>query len=90
MRLDIFLKTSRLIKRRSVAKELCDRGRVGIGGLAAKAGREIKAGDVLTLALSRRKLTVEVLEIPSGNVSKETASGLYRVIADLRVEEEDF
>jgi ribosomal 50S subunit-recycling heat shock protein len=90
MRLDIFLKTSRLIKRRSVAKELCDRGKVEVGGLAAKAGREIKAGDVLTLALSRRKLTVEVVEIPSGNVSKETASGLYRVIADLRVEEEDF
>ena len=60
MRLDIFLKTSRLIKRRSVAKELCDRGKVEVGGAPAKAGREIKAGDVLTMALPRRKLTVEV------------------------------
>ena len=88
MRLDIFLKTSRLIKRRSVAKELCDRGKVQVGGAPAKAGREIKAGDVLTMALPRRKLTVEVREIPSGNVTKEMAAGLYKVIEDLRVEEE--
>ena len=88
MRLDIFLKISRLIKRRSVAKELCDRGRVEVGGAHAKAGREIKAGDVLTIALPRRKLTVEVVEIPSGNVAKEKAAGLYMVIEDLRVEEE--
>jgi ribosomal 50S subunit-recycling heat shock protein len=88
MRLDVFLKTSRLIKRRSVAKELCDRGKVEVSGAQAKAGREIKAGDLLTMALPRRKLTVEVAEIPSGNVSKEKAAGLYRVIEDLRVEEE--
>jgi ribosomal 50S subunit-recycling heat shock protein len=90
MRLDIFLKTSRLIKRRSVAKELCDRGKVEVGGIAAKAGREIKAKDVLTIGLPRRKLTVEIMEIPSGNISKDMAPGLYRVIEDLRVEEEDF
>ncbi|MGC2423968.1 MAG: RNA-binding S4 domain-containing protein [Nitrospirota bacterium] len=88
MRLDIFLKTSRLIKRRSVAKELCDRGMVEVGGAPAKAGREIKAGDVLTIALPRRKLTVSVLEIPSGNVTKEKAAALYKVTVDLRVEEE--
>jgi ribosomal 50S subunit-recycling heat shock protein len=88
MRLDVFLKTSRLIKRRSVAKELCDRGKVDVGGAPAKAGREMKAGDVLTLALHGRKLTVAVAEIPSGNVSKDKAALLYRVIEDLRVEEE--
>lgn len=88
MRLDIFLKTSRLIKRRSVAKELCDRGKVRVGGVAAKAGREIKAGDVLTIALPRRKLTASVVEIPPGNVTKEKAAALCKVIEDLRVEEE--
>jgi ribosomal 50S subunit-recycling heat shock protein len=88
MRLDVFLKTSRLIKRRSVAKELCDRGKVEVGGAPAKAGREVKAGDLLTMALHGRKLTVEVAEIPSGNVSKEKAAGLYSVIEDLRIEEE--
>ena len=82
MRLDAFLKTSRLIKRRSVAKEFCDKGRVRIGGLSAKAGRELKAGDVITLSLPRRKLTFEVIEIPSGNLPKERAAGIYRIVED--------
>ena len=89
MRLDVFLKTSRLIKRRSAAKELCDHGRVRIGGLPAKAGREIKAGDVLALSVRGRNLTVEVMEIPSGNVPKERAAGIYRIIEDMPVSEDD-
>ncbi len=84
----MFLKNSRLIKRRSVAKELCDRGLVSINGLAVKAARKIKAGDVLALSLSRRKLTFEVIEIPSGNVTKEKAAGLYRIIEELPVAED--
>ena len=88
MRVDVFLKTSRLIKRRSAARELCDRGGVRINGLPAKAGRELKAGDVIALSLPRRILTVGVIEIPSGNLPKERASGTYRIIEDMPVSEE--
>ncbi len=89
MRLDLYLKVSRLIKRRSLAKEYCDGGRVRVGGSSAKPGREIKEGDVLDLRLPRRRLTVEVLEIPKGNVSKERAGELYRVLEEI-VKEEEF
>jgi len=88
LRLDLFLKASRLIKRRSVAKEMCDRGRVLVGGSPAKPGREVHPGDMLTLRLSRRRLTAEVVEIPSGNVSKERAPGLYRIVEDTAMDEE--
>jgi len=83
MRLDLFLKTSRLVKRRSVAKDYCDAGKVRVGGSAAKAGRELKAGDVLTLNLPKRRVTVEVVEIPLGNVTKERAQTLYRILEDV-------
>ena len=90
MRLDLYLKVSRLIKRRSLAKEYCDGGRVKVGGTASKPGREIKEGDVLELRLPRRRLVVEVVEIPKGNVSKERAGELYRVIEEIVQREEDF
>jgi len=83
MRLDIFLKTSRLVKRRSVAKDYCDAGRVRVGGVSAKPARELKEGDVLALRLPKRRLVLEVIELPSGNVSKERASSLYKVIEDV-------
>ncbi len=89
MRLDVFLKTSRLVKRRSAAKELCDHGSVRVGGSPAKAGRELRPGDVITLSLRGRDLTVEAVEIPSGNVPKEMAAGIYRIIGDTPVSEDD-
>lgn len=82
MRIDVFLKTCRLVKRRSVANDLCDRGRVEVAGARAKAGREVRPGDMLTLRLPRRRIVAEVVEVPRGNVPKEQASGLYRVIED--------
>jgi len=90
MRLDMFLKVSRLVKRRSVAKELCDKGRVHVGGSSAKAGREVKPGDVIALRLPRRKVTAEILETPTGNVTKERAATLYRIIEDTALTEELF
>jgi len=90
MRLDMFLKISRLIKRRSVAKEFCDKGRVHVGGAAAKAGRELRAGDVLELRLPRRRVVAEVVELPTGNVTKERAHELYRIIEDSAEKEELF
>ncbi|MFH1689158.1 MAG: S4 domain-containing protein [Candidatus Eisenbacteria bacterium] len=83
MRLDRFLKLSRLIKQRSVAKWACDAGRVSILGRKAKAGTVIKVGDELTISLRDRTLRVSVLEVPSGNVSKEKARALCEIIEDL-------
>jgi len=90
VRLDVFLKTSRLVKRRSVAKEMCDDGRVTVGGSAAKPGREVRPGDVITIELSRRVVDAEVVEIPSGNVPKERAAELYRILGERAVERELF
>ena len=84
MRLDQFLKLSRLIKQRSVAKWACDAERVSILGRKAKAGTVIKVGDELTVSLRDRTLRVRVLALPSGNVSKEKARTLYEVIDDAR------
>jgi ribosomal 50S subunit-recycling heat shock protein len=90
VRLDVFLKTSRLVKRRSVAKEMCGDGRVTVGGSAAKPGREVRPGDVITIELSRRVVDAEVVEIPSGNVPKERAAELYRILGERAVERELF
>ena len=83
MRLDRFLKLSRLIKQRSVAKWACDAGRVSVLGRKAKAGTVIKVGDELTVSLRDRTLQVRVLALPAGNVSKEKARALYEVIEDV-------
>ncbi len=85
MRLDQFLKVSRLIKQRSVAKWACDSGRVSLMGRKAKAGTVVTLGDEVSLSLRDRFIHVKVLEIPRGNVSKERAQTLYEVIEERRV-----
>jgi ribosomal 50S subunit-recycling heat shock protein len=82
MRLDKFLKLSRLIKQRSVAKWACDAGRVSILGRNAKAGTEVRVDDELTINLRDRTLRVKVLALPAGNVSKEKARTLYEILED--------
>jgi len=79
LRLDKFLKVSRLIKRRTVAKEACDGGRVTLGGRVAKAGTEVKSGDVLEVRFGSRLGRYEVLEVQQ-TVRKELAGELYRVL----------
>ena len=88
MRLDVFLKVSRLVKRRTLAKEYCEEGRVMVGGGPAKPGREVKPGDMITLELARRRVVAEVVEIPAGNVTKEKAASLYRIIEDVVIKDE--
>ena len=63
MRLDKYLKVSRLIKRRTVANEACDGGRVSLNGKKAKAGSEVKPGDIIEVAFGQRSLKVEVLSV---------------------------
>lgn len=79
MRLDKYLKVSRLIKRRSVAAESCDNGRVFLNGKAAKPSANVSVGDSISLHFGERSLTVEVLSV-SEHASKSDASELYRVL----------
>lgn len=77
MRLDKFLKVSRLVKRRVLAKELCDGGRAIINGRPAKAGAEVEAGDILELHFGPRVVKVKVVDVRE-HVPAAEASSLYR------------
>ena len=79
MRLDKYLKVSRLIKRRTVAREACDQGRVSLNGRVAKAGAAVKVGDVIEIAFGTRNVKAETLDI-SETVRKEDAKEMYRYI----------
>lgn len=79
MRLDKFLKNSRLIKRRTIAKEICDNGRVFINGSVAKAGTVVKIGDVLRLEIGSRIINAKVTAILEV-ANKENANTMYEII----------
>ncbi len=79
MRLDKFLKVSRLIKRRSVANEACDAGRVQINGKASKAGTEVKVGDIIEISFGNKTVKVRVSAVEEV-VRKEDAEGLYEYL----------
>ena len=79
MRLDKYLKVSRLIKRRTVANEACDHERVSVNGRPAKAGYEVKPGDRLEIRFGAKSLCVEVVSAAE-NVRKEDAAAMYREI----------
>ena len=80
MRLDKYLKVSRLVKRRTVANEACDHGLVEVNGRAARASYEVKPGDHITLRVGTRTLTVEVLSVQE-TVRKDAAAGMYREVS---------
>ena len=79
MRIDKYLKVSRIIKRRTVANEACDGGRVSLNGKVVKAGAEVKAGDILEIRFGNQIGKYEILTV-SEHVSKADAAELYRVI----------
>ena len=79
MRLDKFLKVSRLIKRRTVANEACDAGRVLVNDKPAKASVNVKAGDIIEIQFGTRNVKVEVLDVKE-TVRKEEAENLYRYL----------
>lgn len=79
MRLDKFLKVSRLIKRRTVANEACDAGRVLVNGKVAKASVNVKAGDVIEIQFGTKAMRVEVLSVQE-TVRKEEAQEMYRCL----------
>ena len=79
MRLDKYLKVSRLIKRRSVANEACDAGRVLVNGKPARASLAVKAGDTVEILFGTKTVKVEVLNVQE-TVRKEEAENLYRYL----------
>lgn len=85
MRLDKYLKVSRLIKRRTVAKEICDGGKVKINGKVAKAGSEVKIGDKLEIGFGQRQLVAEVLDIKE-TVRAEEAKNLYKILSGTEID----
>ncbi len=84
MRLDKFLKVSRLVKRRPVANELCDSGAVKINDKTAKASTVVCVGQTLTLRFGNRTIVAKILEIPERAVPAQLASSLYELISETR------
>ena len=81
MRLDKFLKVSRLIKRRTIANEACDAGKVSINGRPAKAGSTLKIGDIITLNFGERSSSFMVLSL-NEHALKDEAAGMYKPVTE--------
>lgn len=80
MRLDKFLKVSRLIKRRTVANSVSDMGRVLVNGNPAKPAKQLKVGDLITIEYANKNISAKVLIIPEGNVPVQMAQSLYELV----------
>lgn len=85
MRLDKFLKVSRLIKRRTLAKEVADQGRITVNGMIAKASTDVKVGDELSIRFGQKIVTVKVENVQE-TVKKEDAVNLYTVVKEEKLE----
>jgi ribosomal 50S subunit-recycling heat shock protein len=85
VRLDLFLKTSRLVKRRAVARELCDAGRVLVNGQQAKPAKEVGPGNRVTMLFNTKSVEIEVLDLPP-IAQRIDPVLLYRVIGETRKE----
>lgn len=81
MRLDKYLKVSRLIKRRTVANEACDSSRVSVNGKQVKPSYDVKIGDYITIAFGSKQVTVKVLDIRE-TTKKSESIGMYEVISE--------
>jgi len=89
MRLDLFLKTSRLIPRRSLAQEFCDAGLIRINGAVAKSSKEVKTGDEIEIKRRDRLLRLKVLEVPAKKqVSKQDAADLFEILSEELLEDD--
>lgn len=86
VRIDKFLKVSRVIKRRTLAKEICDSGQVSINGRTAKAGSEVKPGDIVLLKIGMRRLKFEIVSVRE-NVPAKQAGELYGILEDVHTNE---
>ena len=85
MRLDKYLKVSRIIKRRSVAKEVSDKGRIKVNGILAKSSTDLKINDTIEIRFGNKLLTVSVLEMKD-STKKEDAVKMYEIISETRID----
>ncbi|MFA9413677.1 MULTISPECIES: RNA-binding S4 domain-containing protein [unclassified Streptococcus] len=88
MRLDKYLKVSRIIKRRTVAKEVADKGRIKVNGILAKSSTDLKINDEVEIRFGNKLLTVRVLEMLD-STKKEDASKMYDIISETRIEDHE-
>lgn len=89
MRLDKFLKVSRIIKRRTLSKEISESSRVKVNDKPAKPGTKLKIGDIIEIEFGRSKLTIQV-ELLKEHVLKDESTMLYKIIKEERIERDDF
>ena len=85
MRLDKYLKVSRIIKRRTVANEACDGGRISVNGKVAKASYDVKIGDIIEVAIGARSIRAEVVSIAE-TVRTDDAAGMYRILEGAEID----
>jgi len=88
MRLDKYLKVSRIIKRRTVAKEVADEGRIKVNGILAKSSTDLKMNDQIEIQFGNKLLTVKVLEMKD-STKKEDALKMYEIISEKRIETDE-
>lgn len=88
MRLDKYLKVSRLIKRRSVAKEVADKGRIKVNGILAKSSTDLKLNDQVEIRFGNKLLTVRVLDMKD-STKKEDAAKMYDIISETRISSDE-
>ena len=86
MRVDVFLHRVCILKSRTLAREACDRGKVSLNGAPTKGSHEVRAGDRLRCDLGLRVLDLEVVEVPTGPVSRKDARNYYRLLSEERSE----
>jgi ribosomal 50S subunit-recycling heat shock protein len=87
MRLDKFLKVSRLIKRRTLAKEVSDQGRITVNGIVAKASTVVKADDELAIRFGQKRIIVKIENLQDSS-KKEDAAGMYSLVKEEKISEE--
>ena len=80
MRLDKFLKVSRIIKRRTVANDVSDKGRITVNGQIAKPSKQLKEGDIIEISGGQNTIKLQILTIPEGNIPAQLAKTLYNVV----------
>lgn len=85
MRLDLFLKKSRVVKTRAKSKTLCRKEMVLLNDVKAKSGKDVKPNDIIRIDFSKRILVIEVTKMPTGNVPKSEVTSYYNVIKDEKV-----
>ncbi|HFU4222019.1 TPA: RNA-binding S4 domain-containing protein [Streptococcus suis] len=88
MRLDKYLKVSRIIKRRTVAKEVVDKGRIKVNGILAKSSTDLKVDDQVEIQFGNKLLTVKVLEMKD-STKKEDALKMYEIVSEKRIEADE-